>query len=68
MVGKLIGEDRGQITSTRVLPTESGQGPKVENSFEAKGTILGIHAREVATYWAVSRPDGARRLPHLSHP
>jgi hypothetical protein len=58
MLGELIGDDRGQITSTRVLPTEPGQGPKVEISFEADGMILGIHAREVATYWAVPRPDG----------
>jgi hypothetical protein len=58
MLGELIGEDRGQITSTRVLPTEPGQGPKVEISFEADGTMLGIHSRGVATYWAVPRADG----------
>lgn len=58
MLGELLGEDRGQITSTRVLPTEPGQGPKVEISFESNGTILGVDARWVATYCAVPRPDG----------
>jgi hypothetical protein len=58
MLGELLGEDRGQITTTRVLSTEPGQAPKVEISFEANGIMLGIDAHEVATYCAVARPDG----------
>ena len=58
MLGEVLGEDRGQITTTRVLPTEPGQPPKVEISFEAHGEILGVAAREMATYWAVPRADG----------
>ena len=58
MLGEMLGEDRGQITNTRVLPTEPGQPPRVEISFEANGTILGVDGREMATYCAVPRPDG----------
>jgi hypothetical protein len=58
MLGELIGEDRGQVTGTRVLPSEPGQSAKVEVSFEAHGTLLGIETHENGTYVAVARPDG----------
>ena len=58
MLGELLSEDRGQITSTRVLPSEPGQGPRLEISFESHGTLLGIGYQEMATYTAVARPDG----------
>lgn len=58
MLGQQLGEDRGQITNTRILPTEPGQPPKVEISFETHGTLLDIAAKETATYCAVARPDG----------
>jgi hypothetical protein len=58
MLGQLLGEDRGQITNTRVLPTEPGQNPKVEVSFETHGSLLDIDAKEMGTYSAVARPDG----------
>lgn len=58
MLGEQLGEDRGQITTTRVLPNEPGQPPKVEISFEAHGTLLGLDAQEYGTYSCVPRPDG----------
>jgi len=58
MLGELLGEDRGQVVSTRVLPSEPGQGPKVEISFETHGMLLGIDSHEIATYCAVGRADG----------
>ena len=58
MLGELLGEDRGQVISTRVLPTEPGQAPKVEMSFESHGTLLGIDTQEMATYIGQARPDG----------
>lgn len=57
MLGEQLAEDIGQITGTRVLPS-SGEGPRLEMSFQADGTILGIHYHEMATYEAVARPDG----------
>lgn len=59
MLGELISEDRGQVTNTRVLPSEPGQGPRLEISFESHGTMLGIDYQEVATYTGVARPDGS---------
>ena len=58
MLGELLGEDRGQITYTRVLPTEPGQNPKVEISFESNGVMLGVSAHEIGTYCASARPNG----------
>jgi hypothetical protein len=47
-------EEKSQ--ATRVL--ETTPQPKVETSFEAQGTILGIQHRTIGTYWAVIQPSG----------
>ncbi|MBI4504878.1 MAG: hypothetical protein HY691_05030 [Chloroflexi bacterium] len=57
MLGEKVGENRGKVTTRRVLPTEGG-GPKVEVSFQELGTLLGIEARDLGTYQAEMRPDG----------
>ncbi len=57
MLGEMIGEERGQITGMRVLPSESGM-PKVEVSFQATGKLLGVEMTEHGTYSSVARPDG----------
>jgi hypothetical protein len=58
MLGEKIGAFQGKITVQRVLPSE-GQRPKFETTAEASGTILGIAARIIATYWSVVLPDGS---------
>ncbi len=58
MLGEQIGEERGKITARRVLPS-GGQGPKVEVTFQASGTIFGIEASDLGTYWSVVQPNGA---------
>ena len=57
MLGDQLGEDIGQITTTRVLPAENGM-PRVEVSFEADGTMIGLHAHDMGTYSVTARPDG----------
>jgi len=57
MLGELLGEDKGRITSHRVLASE-GSGHKVEVSFEMDGKILGIDYHELGTYESVIRPGG----------
>jgi hypothetical protein len=57
MLGEMIGEEIGKITGTRVLPSEGG-APKVESSMQATGRLLGIEETNIATFWAVMRPDG----------
>jgi hypothetical protein len=57
MLGEPVGETRGKITGTRVLPLE-GQAPKVEVSFETTGKLLGIDVVEIGTYWSTPLPEG----------
>jgi hypothetical protein len=58
MQGEKISEESGKVTSQRVLPNPGG-GPKMETSFQASSTFLGIKATDTGTYWSVVRPDGS---------
>jgi len=57
MLGELLGELRGKMTGTRVLPPD-GEYPKVEVSFQESGKFLGMEATEIGTYWSITRSDG----------
>jgi len=57
MLGDKIGAESGKVTAQRVLPNPGG-GPKMEISFQATGTILGVNETNVTTYWSIVRPDG----------
>jgi hypothetical protein len=57
-LGEQIADERGNITSMRVIPGVDGQSPKVEVSFQAAGEILGIQATDLGTYSVVTRTDG----------
>jgi hypothetical protein len=57
MLGAKLGNESGKVTSQRVLPSTGG-GPKMETSFQAGGTILGVKHTTTGTYWSVLRPDG----------
>jgi hypothetical protein len=57
MLGEKIGGAAGKVTSQRVFPNPSG-GPKMETSFQSKGTLLGTDITETGTYWSIVRPDG----------
>lgn len=57
MLGEKLGGESGRVTSQRVLPNPCG-APKMETSFQATGTILGVSETDTGTYWAVLRPDG----------
>jgi hypothetical protein len=57
MLGEKIGSESGKVTSQRVLPNPGGN-PKMETSYQATGTLLGISYTITATYWAVARNDG----------
>lgn len=58
MLGDKLGSESGKVTSQRVLPNPGG-GPKMETSFQASSTILGVNGKSFGTYWSVIRPDGA---------
>jgi len=57
MQGDKIGEESGRVTVRRTLANEGGV-PKVETSFEAAGSILGVNHQTIGTYTSILRPDG----------
>ena len=57
MLGEKLGEFQGKVTGQRVLPSDESR-PTVETSFEIRGTMLGIEATLLGTYWSTVRPDG----------
>jgi hypothetical protein len=56
MLGDQIGEERGKITSLRVLASEGG--PKVEVSMRTEGKILGQASVGRGSYWSAVQPGG----------
>lgn len=57
MLGDLLGEELGETTAMRVLPSDNGQ-PAMEVSFQAVGTLLNAAVRDIGTYESFVRPDG----------
>jgi len=58
MLGDLISEEKGKITTQRVLEVEGGE-PKMETSFSATGNYRGVETTATVTYWGSLRPGGA---------
>ncbi len=57
MQGERLGEESGSVTTQRVLPNPGGT-PKMETTFKASGTLLGVGHATTGTYASVLRPDG----------
>ena len=57
MLGDQVGEDKGKVTSQRVLEVVNGI-PKIETSFSTIGKYKGVETTEIGTYWASPGPDG----------
>jgi hypothetical protein len=58
MLGDLISEEKGKITTQRVLEVERGE-PKMETSFSATGNYRGVETTATVTYCGSLRPGGA---------
>ena len=56
MLGDIIYEQKGKISSYRVLDTE---GPTMETTIAGNGLINGIEVTEIVTYW--SKPSESDR-------
>jgi hypothetical protein len=52
MLVEQIAEARGKITGQRVLDVE---GPKIEYSFAASGTMKGIQIAHIATFYTIPK-------------
>ena len=48
MLGDLVSEEKGKITSQRVLDVEGGE-PKIETSFSATGNYRGVDTTATVT-------------------
>ncbi len=57
MLGDVLVDERGQVTGTRVLPSEDGR-PTIEVSFQAMGQLLGTDATDMGTFVSAVREDG----------
>lgn len=57
MLGERICEETGRVVLQRVLPNPGG-GPKMEVTFQATGSLLGVPMSDTGTYTASLRPDG----------
>ena len=58
MLGDLIAEEKGKVTSQRVLDVERGE-PTIETSFSATGKYRGVETTSTVTYCATPKPGGA---------
>jgi len=58
MLGEKIGEESGKVTLRRTIANPGG-APKVEATFEASGSILGVNHMTIGTYVSVVRSDGS---------
>lgn len=57
MLGKEIAHDVGQQTGVRVM-RDATHGTVVESSFQAAGTLLGVHTQDIGTYISWPVADG----------
>ncbi|MDW7733283.1 MAG: hypothetical protein SCH66_12765 [Methanolobus sp.] len=57
MLGEMIGELDGKTIGSRVLPSR-GHGPKIENTEQFQGKLLGIEVSDMTTYWTVVMEGG----------
>jgi hypothetical protein len=56
MLGEQLVEETGKITGYRVRPSD-GVHPRVEVSFQASGSLLGINATDMGTYQSILGGD-----------
>jgi len=56
MLGEEVGQEKGRITSQKVLGVEP---PKMEVSFSGEGKYRGVDGTVIVTYWSALRSDGA---------
>ena len=57
MLGDSIYENRGKITSQRVLAAEE---VKMETSFSGGAKYRGTDGTEIGTFWSIYRPEGVQ--------
>ena len=56
MLSELLGEEKGKVTTYRVMKSEGGH--KVEITFRTEGMIAGVAMHNIGTYSSQVRPGG----------
>lgn len=57
MLGEMIGEEQGKITTVRVLPS-ADNSPRLEVSFQGSGKLVGVETTNIGTYISALTPAG----------
>lgn len=55
MLGEQIGKEQGRVTSRRILPGDDYRYVKMEITFEAQCTLLGVEGTDIGTYTIFER-------------
>jgi hypothetical protein len=58
MLGNKIGDERGKVTSRRILPGDDYRYVKMEISFESQITVYGVEGIAIGTYVVFERIPG----------
>jgi hypothetical protein len=58
MLGDRLGEERGKVTTRRILPGDDYRYVKMEITIETETTILGVHGTNMGTYTVFERIPG----------
>ncbi len=58
MLGSKLGEETGKVIGTRMLQGEGGKFVKMEVTFQAEGTLLGVKGTSLGTYVVHERVPG----------
>ena len=58
MLGQKLGEERGKVTSRRILEGDDYRYIKMEINFETEATILGVKGMNMSTYTVFERVPG----------
>jgi hypothetical protein len=58
LLGDKVGEEKGRVTSRRILPSGDPRYVKMEVSFEAEGKLLGVEMMNIGTYTVFERIPG----------
>ncbi len=58
MLGEKIGEESGKVTTRRILPGDDYRYVKMEITYEAESTVLGVSGMNIGTYVIYERIPG----------
>ena len=58
MLGDKLGEGKGKVIGTRILPSADGRMVKMEITFQSQGKLLGMDSQNMGSYTVYERIPG----------